>query len=229
MRRLTIPELRSRYAFDYRGMMALHGASIERIEAYENDEARRRRRLVTPEEGEAGHASLYLVTYMFPMLTGPGQTMPRATISLKLETGGYPFSEPWVQQESRPLIWSPHVMPTTGIVCIGPGWRAARGRMTAFDLVQFLARIFNGDEPYPGDEYGGFNPAAQAYWRNVMKCQPLTPDLEYPTVPPSVTHGIEEPKEERGFRLVAEPAFRLVGSTATNGAPPAIRLMGGDQ
>src|SRR5205085_1726966 len=120
--------------------------------------------------------------------------------------GNYPFTEPVVVFTSRPVPWSSHVHPATGVVCLGNGWESADGGVLLGQLVVHVARLMNLDEPDLG-EYG-YNRASSQYWRDTLGSKPYLPDLTYPALPADLTHAASG----AGFRAVRAPqvsdAFR---------------------
>ncbi|MDQ7814200.1 MAG: hypothetical protein RDU25_00115 [Patescibacteria group bacterium] len=110
-----------------------------------------------------------------------------------LAHGGYPRTEPRVQVVSQPLPWSPHVAQPAGVFCIGEIWKERQGHMLLGGLIIHTMRVLNCDEKDRGGGYVGYSPAAIGYWREVLKRQPVNPDLEYPLLPPDVAYGIEDP------------------------------------
>lgn len=226
MASLTPAELRGRLALDYRAIRKMRGDLIAGVRAFANESAARSGREVSEEEGRAGRAAVYEVDYGFPIPVGPGRTVPRAVALVDLLAGGsYPYSRPLVTFTSRPLPWTPHVHPATGIVCLGNGWTASRGCMLAGALIgQHLPRLINFDEPdQPG--YDGWNSAAIDHWRKLLNCRPWTQDLAYAVLPADVTHGL--PPMDAGFRsvldILAEPFFRAAEQDAFR---PAIESPG---
>lgn len=220
MPRLTPSQLRFRLAFDHRVIRGLTVTDHVVIQPVTSVDGRRERE-VTPEEGEAGLATRYLVEYRFPILTGPGPTTERALVRFDLLAGGnYPHSDPVVEVLSRPRPWTPHVHPASGSVCIGGGWSRARGRMLAAHLIVHVMRLLNFDEPPPSDGYEGWNGEAIRYWRRVLGLRPLHPTLPYPVLPAEVTHRVAAPGSEF-VPLAADAAddeFRVLAPHDEGGA-----------
>jgi ubiquitin-protein ligase len=193
MARLLPAELRLRRAFDYRVIQGLRSDHLGRIRAYTSDEAYQAGVVAGDQEGAAGLVRHYVVPFNFPILIGAGKTTPGVVVKFDLQTcSNYPFAPPMVTCLGEPRPWSPHVHPTSGVVCLGGGWSAAHGRMLAAQLFIHVMRLLNCDEPGSGDSYGGWNAAAVQYWRTVLKCQPLNPELGYPVLPSDVTHLVED-------------------------------------
>ncbi|MBI5536586.1 MAG: hypothetical protein HY898_27950 [Deltaproteobacteria bacterium] len=220
--RLSAADLRSRLGFDFRVIQALTSPALGPIRAYASAAELARKREVSVEAGEAGQAALYVVEYRFPILVAAGKRTDSASARFDLLAGGdYPYSAPAVQITSKPLPWSSHVYSPTGTVCLGDGWSNARGRMLAAQLIVHVMKLLNFDEPEPG--HSGWNAAAVTHWRDVMKRQKLNPDLAYPILPVSITHGITDPNAgfapvapaapEAGLFAPAAPAFAAVSPT----------------
>ena len=204
---LTTSQGRSRRGFDYRVVRELRSPILRSILAFASEDDLRRGREVTVEEGEQGRANVYVVTYDLEFLTGPGAVGRGAVVVFALPGDTYPFVAPAAGIRSAPTPWSPHVH-ASGMICIGEGWAEARGNMLLAQLIVHVARLLNCDEPDRGPEYGGWNPAAIAYWRTTMGCQPLR-RLDYPVLPIHVTHGVQDPAA--AFRAVAADAdFRAL-------------------
>lgn len=194
MARLSPQELRTRLAFDFKVIRGLKSPVLGPVRGFATAEDARRGKDATDADGEAGRATIYVAEFRFPILIGPGPTTPRATCRIDLLAGGhYPFSAPAATIISRPLPWSPHVLPAVGSVCLGDSWAQARGRMLAAQLVVHVMHILNCDEPDRGPFYVGWNGDAIRYWRTTLDGKPLNPDIQYPALPADITHGIEDP------------------------------------
>jgi hypothetical protein len=192
MPRLSPSDVRSRLRYDYTVMLGLRSDALGPVRPFVSDDDLCKGREASPEDGEAGRVRLYLVEYRFPILIGAGKTMPSASVKFDLlATTNYPFSDPAVTCVSRPFPWSPHVHPTAGIVCLGEGWKNARGGLLAAHLAAHVMRLLNYDEPYQ-EHYGGWNPPAVAYWRSDLHTRPLNPKLSYPVLPSDITHATED-------------------------------------
>lgn len=189
----------SRLAYDYKVAMSMIGPVIPSIITFTDNAAFASNNPIGSEE-QASSAQLYKVAYRVRTLKGQGKFMDQCTTRFDLLAGGnYPFTPPLVTVISRPTPWSPHFH-SSGTVCIGEGWRKARGKMLLAQLILHVAHLLNFDEPDRGRLYGGYNPTAAQYWRKKYKCQPLNPDLAYPELPTELVHGV-----------AARPAFQPVG------------------
>ena len=222
MARLNPAEQRTRRAFDYEIVRRLASPHLS-VRAFASDSGARTERELTPAEGAAGRATLYLVEYRFEMLTGLSERASRSVARFDLEAGdSYPHSKPLVTFVSRPVPWCGHVHPVNGVVCLGPGWEQSQGRMLLAQLIVHVMRLLNFDEPPPRD---GYNAEALAYFRDVLHGRPLHPALVYPRLPTELTHETERSEAESSdaddsacFRI-APPAtadaqaFRLVRSS----------------
>ncbi len=226
---------RSRLGFDYEVASRLPSPTLEALRAYASTEHADRKAEVSLEHGLVGEATVYVASYRFPILTGPDQYTDAATVRFDLLAGGnYPYSPPAVQVISRPLPWSPHVHPASGIVCIGDGWRDAKGRMLFAQLAIHVMRLLNFDEPPREASYDGFNAAAIHFWREKLGRKPLNPELQYPLLPLDVAYGIEDPNasfalspvgcafqpavaaegaQDFAFAAAADAGFKPVGTT----------------
>lgn len=217
---LSPQQLRHRLALDYRVMMALTSPVLSGVRPFVSQEDfATTGRNATAEEGEAGRVVLYAASLAFPVLTGPGELFPGPTqVRFDLRAArNYPFDAPVVTVVSRPLPWSPHVQPVTGLVCQGEIWGLGHGRMLLGQLLIHVMRVLNCDEPDRGHLYAGWNGDAASYWRTTMGCRPLTPDLSYPALPTGITHGRETPSVFRAVAPVSNGGaslFRALGPVA---------------
>jgi hypothetical protein len=202
--RLTPEQLRSKLVFDSKLMRSLASRHFGPVRPYASALDARARRELTPEAERAGHATVYDVTYRFPIKVSRTATTESATARFDLLAGGnFPMTAPLVCFVSQPVPWSPHVDPS-GVVCIGKGWNS---RLTAH-LAIHVMRLVNFHEPPPADGYAGYNAEAIAWWKTVLGYRPLYPDLEYPVVPAALTHGSEP--QGASFRIVGEgPVFPI--------------------
>jgi len=201
--RLSPAELQSRLAFDYRVMRALDSDHLS-VRPYASVSEMRSETEVDEESGLRGAARLYLAEFRFAHLVGRDRTAERSTLLLDLLAGGsYPETKPLVTVVSRPLPWTHHVHPGSGLVCVGESWESSRGRMLAAQLVIHLMHLVNFDEPERAPSYVGWNSAAAAHWRGALKQRPFLPELEYPVLPFAITHG-----------LAKDDAFSPAGETA---------------
>lgn len=177
----------ARRGLDYRATMPMTSPVLGSLAAFGAGS----KTPVTHEEGERGKATVYLVSYSLKFLTGPGAFADRVDVRIDLGLStDYPFTPPDVTVVSRPKPWSPHVLSSSGSVCIGEIWENAGGKMLVAHLVTHVAKVLNCDEPDRGPTYVGWNAAAVAYWRTVMKREPITKGLMYPLPPPEITHGV---------------------------------------
>lgn len=208
---------RTRLAFDYEVLAAMLPHPLVSMVAYRSLRDAQQKRPLSHEHGLLGLAEVYDFTYRFPILVAEDRKVPAATARFILDAGGnYPFTSPSVQFLG-PIPWIPHVYPSSGVVCLGNGWRRTGGRTLLAQLVVHTMRSVNLDEPDQGQDVEANNNALD-YWRDELNSKPLHPGLEYPTLPLRVTHGVEEPAEPKGFRLLEEEhtaprtGFRLLGN-----------------
>ncbi len=180
------PELGvARRALDYRATVPMRSPILASVRAFASGS----KTPVTPEDGERGRAMVYLVEYALKFLTGPGTYANRVTVRIDLALStDYPITPPEATVVSTPKPWSPHVLATTGSICIGEIWKEANGKMLVAHLVPHIARVLNCDETDRGAGYIGWNAEAVSYWRSVMKKAPVTSGLIYPVPPTDITH-----------------------------------------
>lgn len=208
MSKLTPDQLSSRLRFDW-NITGRMRSSIVAIQAFRSmtDLASRKRPILSPEDSHKAVA--YLVEYHIQSLIGPGKFHDRFVVSMDLMAGGnYPYSQPACFVISQPIPWSPHFLAGNGAVCLGELWSAAAGNITLGHLIIHVAKLLNFDEPDREPSYGGWNAKAVAYWRQVMKRQPVTKELPYPIIPPEFTHGMS-----RNSRPLFRPAVVAVPFT----------------
>lgn len=204
MARLSASELRSRLAFDFRVMMAMRSPTLAITRAYADHHSVRWGRDVTPDEGEAGRARVYVVRFAFPHLIEPGRVASSFDVQLDLCAGGeYPHSAPLVTVLSRPLPYCDHI-DRGGVFCAGHGWRGSK--TLAAQLVIHIARVVNFDQPTANFSHRGYLPEATIYWRDVLCGRPAF-SVDYPTLPVHLTHA----------GAVGEPTFRPIGAAARGG------------
>lgn len=215
MNALTPDRLRKRLGFDWRVVTQLEAPSLGTVRAFADAAALRSGRVVTPEEGERGSATIFVIEYLIPTLVGPGVFTPQTTVRFDLMTGNYPFTSPTATVLSRPLPWTPHVQPQTGMVCMGQVWQRSGGRMLFPQLVVHVAHMLNFDEPDRGPAYVGWNAEAINYWRKTLRGRPLHPDLQYPVLPLELTHGIS----------AAGSGMRILGAAPTDDAEGGFRFV----
>lgn len=202
--RLTLAELRGRLAFDLRVMQALASRYLGPVRAFASERDLRDGRAITAADGNVVPV-IYLVEYLFPMAKSATERMTRAAARFDLLAGGnYPYSGPAVQMVSTPLPFSNRVHPFTGAVCTGSTWVSAAGNMLLAQLIVHVMRLLNFDEPSRGTPEDSFNASALAFWQTTLGGAPLNPGLDYPTLPPDLTHAVERPPSL--FRPVAVPA-----------------------
>jgi hypothetical protein len=190
MSSLSPEQLSSRLQFDWNITQRMQSPLVT-VQAFRNmgDLTRRMNPVTNP--ADSPKAVAYLVEYRTWSLIGAGQFHDHFDVSMDLMAGGnYPYSQPACFVTSRPIPWSPHFYPSNGAICLGELWTAAAGNITLGHLIVHIAKLLNFDEPDREPSYGGWNPKAVAYWRHVMKRQPITSGLAYPTLPPELTHGL---------------------------------------
>jgi len=192
MARLPPHKLKGRLALDYRAVMRLSAPTLGRVRAFASGEDAARGRDMAPELGESGAAAAYLVEYRFPILIGPDKHTDSALAFFDLNAGNnFPFSAPRVQIVSRPVPWSQHVHPASGLFCIGDGWGESRGQMLLCQLVIHVMRLLNFDEPDDGG-FDGYHHEPILHWRSVLGSRPAQPGLLLPVLPADLMFGVED-------------------------------------
>jgi hypothetical protein len=217
MPKLDPKQLQSRLRFDWTIAQKMNGPIVS-VQAFKGlgDLSGRKDPIV--KEEAAHRACVYSIEYQVRSLVGEAKYHDRFEISVDLLSGGnYPYSQPGCFVTSKPVPWSPHFSPHSGAICLGELWTEAVGTMTLGHLIVHLARLLNFDEPDREPSYGGWNPEATKYWRTVLKCQPITPGLVYPTLPAEVTHGIE---------ILHKPLFRPAAAAGVRALQSHFRPAG---
>lgn len=187
---LNPQELRQKLAGDYQIMMPLMCPTTPRIRAYATAATARAGKEVTQQEGAAGTATIYDVTYHFPVPVSKTAKTTDVVVRFQLlALGPYPFAEPLVEVVSRPLPWVPHVSPA-GRVCITTAWIRSGGQYLLPELVIHVAKLLNFDEKKMSSDYSAFREDAVSWWLSTRQGQPINPDLVYPQLPLHLTHGI---------------------------------------
>ncbi len=214
---LSPSELRSRRAFDDEVIRSMLPSPILQIEGYKTIEDVSAGRTATAQEGAAGKILYYGAWYRFPILIGPGETTDHAVAVFNADVHDFPFTGSIAYVVSKPLPWSPHVHPGNGLICQGESWSRSRGKMLLAHAIVHVARLLNCDEQNRDPSYSGYNSEAIMYWRQTMRCQPLTPGLKYPVPSAEVTHGVSLSQPVQQFRLLGDDpdasndsGFRLV-------------------
>jgi hypothetical protein len=207
---LSYAEVLTRRALDDEVIRSLLPSPVLQVEGFTSLKNVHAARPATAAEGAAGKILFYVAHYRFPVLVGPGRTTDGATALFDASVHEYPYTPPLAHITSQPLPWSPHVLPTTGLVCQGLAWLNRRGRMLLAHAIIHVARLLNCDEKDRERDYVGYNGPAIRYWRETMQCRPLTPGLKYPVPSVAVTHGISAAAPgEAGFRLLDDPDIDL--------------------
>jgi hypothetical protein len=198
------PKLQGRLVLDYEGVAALSSPALGPVRMYDSVASAERAQALARKACLDGRATIYDVTYTFPIPTSRTATAGSVTARFYLLEGGrYPLSSPVVQCVSKARPFSHHVHPTTGVVCLGSMWEEARGRMLLAQLVVHVMRIFNHDEPTK-TPHNGYSADAAAWWKS-RDCAPIHADLPYPVLPSAVTRGTTE----------APVLLRRIGTGAT--------------
>jgi hypothetical protein len=206
---MTPIEKAGRFQLDFKVVSQLE-TDIFRITAYRSGDDLRSGIRPIVSLADADQATHYRVDYFIPTLVGPGKIHGSTTVHFDLMSGGnYPFTEPTCWVISEPFPWSPHFWRQRPI-CIGSMWRDARGHILLAHLIIHVARLLNFDEVGHSPGYEGWNRQAIDYWKNVMKCQPVTAGLRYPALPIDITHGIQ-PAKSGSFRGITRSEGQFSG------------------
>lgn len=187
---LSAANVRSRLALDWRAMTGLTGPMVRSVRGYADSLARGRQKALSRAEGEAGHATQYLIEVERPMLAAPHAPLRAATLLVDASAAlahGYPRADPSIFVVSQPVPFSPRVHQRSGSVCIGRVWREARTQILLAHLVVHVLHWLGFDEPANGDS--GYDPAAYAHWQDALGMKSLPCNVPYPMVPDDVTHG----------------------------------------
>jgi hypothetical protein len=200
MSQLTLEDLRSRLALDYRAMRSLRGSTIGRIEAFVSPLDLVSGREATEAQGLAGLATAYRVEFRFPMRRSAREGLHRARAVFQVTSHAYPFAEPFVGFERDAIPFAPHIAPSTGHVCTGDAWLLAQGHWLLANFVIHVMKLANYDEPRTKDT---FSQEAFDYAHGVLHGEPLNPDLDYPVIDEQVTHSGAPPTP-----VVPESSFR---------------------
>jgi hypothetical protein len=199
---LSPQEVITRRAFDDEVIRSMPASPILHVEGYRSLEDISAGRTTTAAEGARGKVLYYAAWYRFPVLVGPGQTTDCAVAVFNANVHGFPFTPPIAHITSKPKPWSPHVAPSSGIICQGDAWSRARGSMLLAHAIVHVARLRNCDEQDRSPDYVGYNAGAITYWRETMGCRPLNPGLNYPVPSVEVTHGIAAAEPVPMFRML---------------------------
>jgi hypothetical protein len=183
MAKLTFEELKSRLKLDYQVVVKMRSPLMS-VTAYRNAEdlEKRRNPIVSEEEGHL--ATHYLVDYYIRTLVGRDEYSDKTSVKFDLlANGNYPYTIPGCFVTSSRMPWTPHFQEGVPICTDHNMWEEAQGRMLLGDWVVHVAKLLNFDEIPRTESYGGLNPDAARYWREKLKMQPLTPNLQYPPLP----------------------------------------------
>jgi hypothetical protein len=197
LRTLEPDDLCSRLKLDYQ-VVGLMRSPLFNVEAYRNVDDMRARRHTIMIEPEGHLATHYRVDYHIKTLIGCGSYGNRTAVHFDLlANNNYPFTEPSCFVIDSQMPWSPHFWRGYPI-CIGNGWEQANGKMLLGQLLVHIAKLLNFDEPaYEDPVYVGYNPDALEYWETALAREPITKNLNYPTLPDivhAITVGQKQPK-----------------------------------
>jgi len=226
---LAPAEIITRRAFDDEVIRSMLPSPILDVEGFRTLEDVGAGRPATAKEGAAGRILYYAAWYTFPVLIGPGKTTDGVVAVFNANVPEFPHAGPLAHIASTPMPWSPHVRPEDGMICQGYGWQRANGRMLMAHAIVHVARLLNCDESDRGPEYGGYNRVAMTYWRETMRCRPLTAGLKYPVPSVEVTHGISSREPLPQFRVLDDDVDvdNAIGFQLVTPRDDAFQLIGG--
>lgn len=203
--------LRKRLAFDYQVVMAMANSSpLIEIQAFANQQNLLKRRHPITQDDEGRSVSYYIVHFDIRSLVGPGRYHKGYDVMFDLASHGtYPneHAENTIDAGgiiatciSRPIPWSPHFLDGVGTICLGSIWKGAAHTLLAH-IVIHVAKLLNWDEPM-ATSYGGWNPSAINWWKKNLGGKPITPEIEYPSLPLHITHGISANSPTDDFQVI---------------------------
>jgi hypothetical protein len=179
MAKLTQQEVGDRLRCDYRVAMDMKYNLMDLAAYASQADATEQRNPILPEH-DLTQARFYRAQFHIKTLSGRGKTMDRTDVLIDLLGGGnYPYSMPGTWVLSRPLPWSPHFKEGQPICIESSVWTE---RKLLGDLLIYVAQLLNFHEAVRGG-YEGWNGEAQNYWVHELKGEPITPGLQYPTMP----------------------------------------------
>jgi len=194
--------------------------SIMQVLAFKNDGDMSRRQNQVLSEDQGHLATHYLVDYHVRTLIGPGQYSEKTTIKFDLQANGnYPFTVPgvFVLENETPIPWTPHFKSRTPICIDHDVWDEGQGTVLLGQLMVHVAKLLNFDEIPRSENYGGYTPAAAAYWRSELGRRPITENLQYPVLPAEIINGIAAiPRGAFQPRLVQPPSPDIFSKSSRN-------------
>ena len=226
---LTNDFLQSRRAYDFRVTKAMAESSrLIDVQAFASPHDLKKRRNQITEHRGARSAGYFLVRYEIMSIVGPGKyhkgfdvvfdlaskgTYPEEQSGSAIDAGGIVAT-----CDSRPLPWSPHFLDGIGTICLGSVWKGAARTLLGHAIIH-VAKLLNWDEPM-NPHYGGWNTEAIKWWRRHFDSKPITPDLDYPSLPVDLTHGRSSRVSDNEPHMLARSAagssgedFRIIKAT----------------
>lgn len=208
MAKLTSEQLKTRLSLDYQVVVKMR-SPLMTITAYRNIDDLKKRRSPIVSEDESYLATHYLVDYHIRTLVGKDEFSDKTSIRFDLlANGDYPYTIPLCRVISSRTPWTPHFREDTPICTDHNMWEEAKGNLLLGDWVVHVAKLLNFDEIPRTENYGGLNPEAARYWRDKLKKQPLTPNLQYPPLPSVVDPSQPIPASSSGM---FQPASQTPG------------------
>jgi hypothetical protein len=204
MIKLTAEQLKTRLKMDYQIVTKMRSPLMS-VTAYRNaaDLDKRRNPIVSEDEGHL--ATHYLVTYSIRTLVAENEYSEKTSVKFDLlANGNYPYTWPGCWVTSSRLPWTPHFREGVPICIDHDLWEDFDGGMLLGELFVHVAKLLNFDEIPRSENYGGFNPAAAKYWREVLGRKPLTPNLPYPALPGG-SEPVFSPARRRRAEMSASP------------------------
>lgn len=226
MRKLSPEQLKTRLQMDYQIVSQMHNPLMS-VTAYRNaaDLDKRRNPIVSDDEGYL--ATHYLVTYFIRTLVGRNDYSPKTSVKFDLlANGNYPYTYPGCWVTKSPMPWTPHFKKGAPICIDGDYWEDMEGNMLLGELLVHVAKLINFDEIPRSENYGGYDPAAAAYWREELGQKPLTPNLPYPALPPGSQPAFSPATKRRSemFQAAAHRHPELFTPRSNSIEPPPTTI-----
>jgi hypothetical protein len=208
MRKLTPEQLKTRLKMDYQIVTKMRDPLMS-VTTYRNDADLEKRRNPIVSEDEGHLATHYLVTYYIRTLVGKDDYSEKTSVKFDLfANGNYPYTWPGCWVTSSRMPWTPHFKEGVPICIDHDLWEGYEGNMLLGQLFVHVAKLLNFDEIPRSENYGGLNPPAAAYWREVLDRKPITPNFPYPPLPPEADPAFTPARSRRADMFSAAPARR---------------------
>lgn len=187
MKKLTSDQLQTRLKMDYQIVTKMRSPLMS-VTAYRNAADLDKRRNPIETEVDGPLATHYLVTYFVKTLVGKDRYSEKTSIKFDLQANGnYPYTYPGVWVTSSATPWTPHFKEGHPVCIDHDLWEDYEGAMLLGELFVQVAKLLNFDEIPRSENYGGLNPEAAQYWREVLGQKPITANLPYPALPEGTT------------------------------------------